>query len=81
MAAARDELRRLSESLPDAAVEELANVGRVLERQIAAGEVEDVTDPEEVKIVLDALHDTPDGSELTPEQSKAYLDERRRRGR
>jgi hypothetical protein len=48
MATARDELRRLSESLPDAAVEELADVCRVLERQIAAGEVEDVTDAEEV---------------------------------
>ena len=80
MAAARDELRRLSESLPDAAVEELANVGRVLERQIAAGEVEDVTDPEEVKIVLGGLHDAPDEPELTPEQAKAYLNARRRRG-
>ncbi len=80
MATARDELRRLSESLPDAAAEELADVGRVLERQIAAGEVEDVTDPEEAKIVLGALHDTPDEPELTPGQAKAYLDERRKRG-
>ena len=79
MATAHDELRRLSESLPEAAVEELADVGRVLERQIAAGEVEDVTDPEEVKIVLGALHDTPKESEVTSEQAKAYLDERRRR--
>jgi len=80
MTTARDELRRLSESLPDAAVEELADVGRVLERQIAAGEVEDVTDPEEVKIVLGALHDTPGEPELTPEQAKAYLDKCRRHG-
>ncbi len=80
MVTARDELRRLSESLPDAAVEELADVGRVLERQIAAGEVEDVTDPEEAKIVLGALQDTPDEPELTAEQAKAYLDERRKRG-
>ena len=80
MTTARDELRRLSESLPDAVVEELADVGRILERQIAAGEVEDVTDPEEVKIVLGALHDKPDEPELTPEQAKAYLDERRKRG-
>jgi len=72
MATAHDELRRLSESLPDGAVEELADVGCVLERQIGAGEVEDVTDPEEVKIVLGALHDTPDEPELTPEQAKAY---------
>ncbi len=79
MATARDELRRLSESLPDAVVEELADVGRVLERQIAAGEIENVTDPEEVKIVLGALNDTPGEPELTPEQAKAYLDERRRR--
>ncbi len=76
MATARDELRRLAESLPEAAAEELADVGRVLERQIAAGEVEDVTDPEEATIVLGALHDTPDELELliTPEQAKAYLD-------
>ncbi len=80
MATARDELRRLAESLPEAAVEELADVGRVLERQLAAGEVEDVTDPEETKIVLEALRETPDEPELTPEQAKAYLDERRRRG-
>jgi len=80
MATARDELRRLAESLPDPAVEELADVGRVLERQIAAGEVENVTDPEEAKIVLGALHDTPDEPELTPEQAKAYLDQRRKRG-
>ena len=80
MATARDELRRLSESLPDAAVEELADIGRVLERQVAAGEVEDVSDPEEVEIVLGALHDAPDESELTPEQAKSYLDERRKRG-
>jgi len=79
MATARDELRRLSETLPDAAVE-LADVGRVLERQIAAGEVEDVTDPGEAKIVLGALQDAPDEPELTPEQAKAYLDERRKRG-
>ena len=79
MVTARDELRRLAESLPDAAVEELADVGRVLERQVAAGEVEDVTDPEEAKIVLGVLHDTHDEPELTPEQAKAYLDERRRR--
>ncbi len=80
MATARDELCRLAESLPEAAAEELADVGRVLERQIAAGEVEDVTDPEEATIVLGALHDTPDELELTPEQAKAYLDERRKRG-
>ena len=46
----------------------------------AAGEVEDVTDPEEVKIVLGALHNAPDEPELTSEQAKVYLDERRRRG-
>ncbi len=80
MATARDELRRLAESLPEAAVEELADVGRVLERQIVAGEVEDVTDPEEAKIVLGALHDRPAEPELTPERAKAYLDQRRKRG-
>jgi hypothetical protein len=80
MATARDELRRLSESLPDEAVEELASVGRALERQIAAGHVEDVSDPEEVDVVLGALHDTPDEPELTPGEAKSYLNERRKRG-
>lgn len=61
-------------------VEELASVGRALERQIAAGEVEDVSDPEEVDVVLGALNDTPDEPELTPEEAKSYLDERRKRG-
>ena len=80
MATARDELRRLLESLPDAAVEELASVGRALERQIAAGDIEDVSDPEEIDIVLGALHDRPDEPELTPEQAKSHLDARRKRG-
>lgn len=80
MATARDELRRLAGSLPDAVAEELADVGRVLERQVAAGQVEEVTDDEEAKIVLEALADNPDESELTPEQAKTYLEKRQRPG-
>jgi len=64
--------------LPDAAAGELADAGGVLERQIAAGDVEDVN-PEEPKIVLGALHDTLDEPELTPEYAKAYLDARHAR--
>lgn len=79
MATARDELRRLAESLPDAVAEELADVGRVLERQVAAGDIEEVTDPEEARIVLEALADNRDEPELTPEQAKAYLEKRQRR--
>ena len=80
MATARDELRRLAESLPDPVVEELAAVGRTLEQQASAGEIEDVTDPQEAEIVRTALHDAADEPEFTPEQAKTYLDEQRRRG-
>ena len=80
MATARDELRRLAESLPDPVVEELAAVGRTLEQQAAAGEIEEVTDLQEAEIVQQALHDAADQDEFTPEQAKNYLDQHRRRG-
>jgi hypothetical protein len=80
MATARDELRRLADSLPDPVVEELASVGRTLEQQAAAGESEEVTNPEEAEIVRHALHDAANEPDFTPEQAKTYLDQHRRRG-
>ncbi len=80
MATARDELRRLAASLPDPVAEELAAVGRALELQASAGEIEEVTDPREAEVVQQALHDAADEAELTPEQAKTYLDQQRRRG-
>jgi len=77
VATAREELHRLADVLPAQAVEELAEVGRVLERQAGAGEIEEVTDPEEAEIVRQALDDTASERDLAPEEAKAYLDQRR----
>jgi len=64
-------------------VDELAEVVRVFERQLVAGDTEEVTDPEEIEIVLQALHDDVDEPEYTMGEAKAYLEARRRarRGR
>jgi hypothetical protein len=79
MATAREELHRLADSLPDPVVEELASVGRTLEQQVSAGEIEEVTDPYEAEIVRHALTQTADEPTFTPEQAKTYLDQQRRR--
>ena len=80
MAAARDELHRLADSLPDLVVGELACVRRTLKQQLSAGEIEEVTDPYEAEIVRQTLNDTVDEPTFTPEQAKTYLDQQRRRG-
>lgn len=80
MSTARDELHRLAESLPDPVAEELAAVGRTLEQQASAGDVEEAIDPQEAEIVLETLRGSVDDPEFTAEQAKRYLEQQRRRG-
>lgn len=77
MSTTREELHRLVDQLPDQAVQELIDVVRELAHPTEA-DYEEVTDPDEVAIVLDALHDDPDEPEYTAEEAKRYLAERRR---
>lgn len=75
MAATRDDLHRLADALPDRLVGELVDLVRIFERQLADGDAEEVTDPEEVEIVRQALDDDPDEPEYNLDQAKAYLRE------
>jgi hypothetical protein len=75
---AREELRLLVDSLPDAAVEELAAIGRLLDRQARYSAVEEVTTPEEFAIVREALLDDGTEADYTLEEAKEELAARRR---
>jgi|GEM_PF-1718312 hypothetical protein len=77
MLTARDELRLLAERLPESVIEELAAIGRLLEQQTRCGDIEDVTDPEEIAIVREALLDGGSGVEFTLQQAKEELVARR----
>lgn len=74
----REELRLLVDSLPDAAVEELAALGRLLDRQTRYSAVEEVTAPDEVVIVRELLLDDGTEAEYTLEEAKEELAARRR---
>ena len=78
MAASRDDLHRLADALPQTLVDELAEVVKIFQQQLVAGEAEEVTDPDEVEIVLQALHDDPDELEYSLDEAKAHLRELRR---
>lgn len=77
----RAELHQLAESLPEAAAEELAAVGHLLSQKAQPGDVEEVSDPEEIAIVQAALRDPGTADEFTPEQVLAELAARRQRRR
>ena len=74
---ARDELRLLADRVPEPAVEELAEIGRLLARQVRYGEVEEVTASEEVAIVREALRDDGTEAEYSVEQAREELAARR----
>lgn len=75
---ARDELRLLADRLPEPVVRELTEIGRLLDRQVQDGEVEEVIAPEEAAIVREALRDDGTETKYSVEQAKDELAARRR---
>ena len=73
VATVRDELHRLADALPTILVDELSEVVRIFERQLAGGPAEEVTDPEEAAIVGEALHDDAEEAEYTFDEAKSHL--------
>lgn len=78
VATSRDDLHRLADALPQTLLDELAGLVRIFKEQLEAGQGEEVTDPDEVEIVLQALDDDPDEPEYSMDEAKAHLRELRR---
>ena len=69
----REQLHRLVDELPEAAVEELIVVPHQLATVPPDQSVEVVTDPEEDAMVLESLAEDPDEPTFTLEEAKAFL--------